>query len=282
MTISRIGFMQGRFSPIGDGRIQAFPWQTWRDEFAIARKYKFNLMEWVVEQDRLSDNPLMSNSGRIEIKRLMHENNVIIESLTCDTYIEEPFFKAAKRYSVQLLEDFKRIIGSCVDIGIDKIIVPLVDKGSLQNKNQEDALLKGMDAIMPLLKGSNTMVVFESDFSPSRLKDFIDKFKPAYFGINYDIGNSASLGYDFREEVASYGNRIKNVHIKDRKFEGTTVPLGEGDADIAGVLGALHANGYNGNYILQTARAIDGDHAGALCRYRDMVEGWLGAAGMVC
>lgn len=281
MAISRIGFMQGRFSPLEEGKIQAFPWQTWQDEFAMARKYRFNLMEWVVAQDRLSENPLMSSSGRTEIKRLMQENNVVIESITCDTYIEEPFYKAAKLYSMQLLEDFKRIIESCVDIGINKIVVPLVDKGSLENNNQEGELFRGMDAIIPLLEDSNAMVVFESDFGPSRLKDFIAKFKPAYFGINYDIGNSASLGYDFKEEVASYGNRIKNVHIKDRKFKGTTVPLGEGDADIVGALGVLHANNYDGNYILQTARANDGDHAGALCRYRDMVDGWFSAMGAV-
>ena len=281
MAIVKIGFMQGRFSPVEEGKIQSFPWQTWRDEFAIARKHRFNLMEWVLEQNRLSENPLMSSAGRTEIKRLMRENNVSIESVTCDTYIQEPFYKATKLYSMQLLEDFKRIIESCVDIGIDKVIVPLVDKGSLQNKNQEDELLKGMDKIIPLLEDTNVMVVFESDFGPSRLKDFINRFKPAYFGINYDIGNSASLGYDFKEEIASYGDRIKNVHIKDRKFRGATVPLGEGDADIAGVLGALHANGYAGNYILQTARAADGDHAGALCRYRDMVEGWLNTMGVV-
>jgi hexulose-6-phosphate isomerase len=167
-------------------------------------------------------------------------------------------------------------------MGIGKIVVPLVDKGSLENKNQEDELLKGMDAIIPLLEDNNAMVVFESDFGPARLRDFIDKFKPAYFGINYDTGNSASLGYDFKEEVASYGERIKNVHIKDRKFKGATVPLGEGDTEIAGVLGALHANGYAGNYILQTARSADGDHAGVLCRYRDMAEGWFGAMGVAC
>ena len=282
MAIAKIGFMQGRFSPVEEGKIQVFPWQRWRDEFVMARKHRFSLMEWVVEQNRLSENPLMSSSGRIEIKRLMQDNNVAIESVTCDTYIEEPFFKATKLYSVQLVDDFKRIIESCVDIGIDKIIVPLVDKGSLQNKNQEDRLLKGMDAVIPLLEDSNAMIVFESDFGPSRLKSFIDRFKPAYFMINYDTGNSASLGYDFKEEFASYGDRIKNVHIKDRKFKGTTVPLGEGDTEIAGVLGALHANGYVGNYILQTARASNGDHAGALCRYRDMVEGWLSAMGVAC
>ena len=39
------------------------------------------------------------------------------------------------------------------------------------------------------------------------------------------------LGYEINEEFSCYSKRIKNIHIKDRKFKGTTVPLGEGDVD---------------------------------------------------
>ena len=89
------------------------------------------------------------------------------------------------------------------------------------------------------------------------------------------MGNSAFLGYRPGEEIRAYGSRIVNVHVKDRIQGGSTVPLGEGDADLSGVIKALRSCGYAGNLILQTARAADGDHAGALCRYRDMVADWL-------
>ena len=42
---------------------------------------------------------------------------------------------------------------------------------------------------------------------------------------------------------------------------------------------ALSQAHYAGNYVLQTARASDGDHAGALVRYRDMSVEWLHAHG---
>lgn len=268
----RLGFMLGRFSPIEKGRIQSFPWLTWRDEFVLAKKYGFCLMEWVVEHDRLSENPLMSDMGRAKINELMKKNGVSVRSITCDTYIQEPFYKEEGLRLKELLDDFKKIVESCAKVGIEKIVVPLVDKGSIENRRQEEALLRGMDTIVPLLRNSGAAIVFESDIGPSPLNEFINKFEPRFFGINYDIGNSASLGYDFREELAAYGDRIWNVHIKDRKLKGTTVPLGEGDADIAGVLGTLRKMGYGGDYILQTARAADGDHAGALCRYRKMIE----------
>ena len=95
------------------------------------------------------------------------------------------------------------------------------------------------------------------------------------FGINYDIGNSAALDYDCGAEFAAYGDRILNVHIKDRIKGGTTVPLGTGNANLPRALGLLMRRGYSGSFILQTARAADGDHAGALRRYRDMSREWL-------
>ena len=33
-------------------------------------------------------------------------------------------------------------------------------------------------------------------------------------GVNYDIGNSASLGFPSKEEFAAYGDKITDVHIK--------------------------------------------------------------------
>ena len=63
--------------------------------------------------------------------------------------------------------------------------------------------------------------------------------------------------------------------MKDRVLGGTTVPLGTGSADFDAVFAALSQVNYRGNLILQTARAADGNHADALCTYRDMTTDWL-------
>lgn len=267
--------MQGRLSPIEKGKIQAFPWQTWREEFAGAKAHAFPRMEWVVEQERMAENPLMSAAGRQEISRLRNEYGIAVTSVTCDTFIQEPFYKAAGADQARLVAEFKALVSACGELGIDRIVVPLVDKGSIQTPDERDALLRGMEAATPLLKAGRAMVVFESDYAPARLADFIGGFDAACFGVNYDIGNSASLGFDHAEELAAYGGRIHNVHIKDRELGGTTVPLGTGDADLPGVLRGLESIGYAGNYILQTARAADGGHAAALCSYRDKALAWL-------
>ena len=101
---------------------------------------------------------------------------------------------------------------------------------------------------------------------------FISKFPENLFGINYDTGNSAALGFNSSEEFYEYGKRIINVHIKDRVFKGKTVPLTKGNADFKKIFRGLNDLGYKGNFILQTARAIDGNHSELIKNYQRFVS----------
>jgi hexulose-6-phosphate isomerase len=58
---SRIGFMQGRLSPMIDGRIQSFPWSYWEDEFLLAEKIEVHLMEWTIDSKKVEGNPIYLN-----------------------------------------------------------------------------------------------------------------------------------------------------------------------------------------------------------------------------
>ena len=78
-------------------------------------------------------------------------------------------------------------------------------------------------------------LALETDLEPKSFYDFLDKFKNKRVTVNYDSGNSASLGYPFEEELNLYGDKITNVHIKDRIYNGGPVFLGEGDAELKNV-----------------------------------------------
>jgi len=277
MMKNKIGFMQGRLSPLIDGKIQAFPWNYWQNEFSLAAKNGFSIIEWTLDQERLYENPLMNASGRAEIRQLMSQYNISIPSLTGDCFMQAPFYKLPKQRE-SLLKDLNNIINACAELDVKTILIPLVDNGRLENKQQEEVLLEGLAQFKPILKKNQIKISFESDFEPLRLTEFIAQLEPEYFGITYDIGNSAALGYQPNEEIKAYGHRIINVHIKDRILGGTTVPLGQGDADISTVLKALQQIDYSGNYILQTARADNDDHVGLLCHYRNQVLKWLAAS----
>jgi len=271
----KIGFMQGRFSPMVDGKIQAFPWHHWQKEFELAARHGFSLMEWTLDQERLYENPLMTEDGRLEIQALIDGYGASIPSLTGDCFMQAPFYKAKGQQKVRLLKDLIEIIRSSAQIGIKSILMPLVDGGRIENDDQEDSLFFGLQDVIAVLEENEVGICFESDFPPEKLASFIDRFDPKLFGLTYDIGNSAAFGYLPNEEIETYGSRIINVHIKDRLLGGTTVPLGKGNADIPAVLRKLLQSGYPGNFILQTARAENGDHTGVLCGYRDMVAACL-------
>ncbi|MBT8558160.1 sugar phosphate isomerase/epimerase [Polynucleobacter paneuropaeus] len=277
--IDRIGFMQGRLSPLVDGRIQAFPWSCWQDEFAAAEQHQFRLMEWTLDQERLYENPLLTPAGQAEITHLGQKHGVEIASLTGDCFMQSPFWKTGGSKCIELQNDFRAVVRACSKVGISMIVLPLVDNGRLETGAEEDVLVDFLQGEVKLLNELRVKVAFESDFAPVELARFIERLEPAIFGVNYDIGNSASLGMNPTEEIGAYGHRIVNVHIKDRMLSGTTVPLGTGSADFEAVFAGLARASYAGNYILQTARAADGNHAAALCRYRDMAIGWINKYG---
>jgi L-ribulose-5-phosphate 3-epimerase len=271
----RVGFMQGRLSPPVDGKIQAFPASCWQAEFGTAKRSGFSLMEWTLDHEGLYQNPLLTTSGQAEIRELCLAHGIAIPSLTGDCFMQNPFWKAPSAACESLLQDFRAVARACSAVGIVMMVVPLVDNGRIESREQEDQLVDMLQKESAFLAALGVKVVFESDFGPAELARFIARLDAARFGINYDIGNSASLGMDPVAEISAYGDRILNVHIKDRVLGGTTVPLGTGNAKFEEVFAALARSAYKGTYILQTARASDGHHAEVLCRYRDMAVDWI-------
>ena len=76
--------------------------------------------------------------------------------------------------------------------------------------------------------------------------------------VNYDTGNSASLGFDPIEEFKYYGHRISDIHIKDRKLNSGSVILGTGDVDFSRFFKALATVSYTAPFIMQVYRDDEG------------------------
>lgn len=274
-TGGSIGFMQGRLCERVDGKIQAFPWRDWEGEFPVAAAIDIHLMEWTLDQGRLYENPLMTLEGQEKIRTLCLRYGVSIPSLTGDCFMQDPFWKVAGQARLDLQADFLAICRACTTVGIRMIVVPLVDNGRLETFQQESILVEFLLDQQVFLAEHNLQVIFESDYAPTELARFIEQLPIKQFGINYDIGNSGALGFSPAEEFAAYGARVVNVHVKDRKLGGTTVPLMTGNADFDAVFAALSRQDFHGNFILQTARADDDNHVEVLRNYRHMTRQWI-------
>lgn len=276
----RIGFMQGRLCERVDGKIQAFPWRDWESEFPAAAVIDLHLMEWTLDQERLHENPLMTTEGQEKIRALCQKHDLAIPSLTGDCFMQAPFWKIDGQARTDLQSDFLAIGRACAAVGIQMIVVPLVDNGRFETADQENVLIEFLLSQQSFLSQHNLQVIFECDFTPAELARFIARLPAKRFGINYDAGNSAALGFKPVEEFAAYGDRVVNVHVKDRVLGGTTVPLKSGSTDFDAVFAALAQKNYRGNFILQTARAANGNHSEVLSSYRGMTLEWMRQYGL--
>lgn len=275
MQQSKLGFIQGRLSPLMDDKIQAFPSQFWQKEFSAANDLDLRLIEWTLDQENLYDNPIMTSQGREEIRALCNLHGILVPSLTGDCFMQFPFWKLTGNERAEAERDFVAVLKACGSCDVSVVVVPLVDNGAIDTIEQEEYFVTFICELLPLLDEIEVQLAFESDYSPEKLLKFINRFSHSKVGINYDMGNSAALNYDPEEEIVTYGHKILNVHVKDRALRGTTVPLGTGNVDFGKVFNLLAKVNYNGNLILQTARAKDDDHCGVLSRYKNMLCGWV-------
>ena len=89
--------MQGRLvDSEKKNTIQYFPSKNWKKEIQIATKNNFNLMEWTINFENIKKNFLID--AKLDRKKLnfLTENNFKIESVTCDYFMQKPYFK--KKY----------------------------------------------------------------------------------------------------------------------------------------------------------------------------------------
>jgi len=267
--------MQGRLSPIYNNKIQSFPKYHWQKEFQKIRKIKLNFIEWTLDYQDILQNPINTLNGRKKICELKKKFKVKIKSLTCDCFMQKPFWKEKIHERKKIINIFKLVLENSSKIGIKKIILPLVDNGSIDNNYQYKILILTLNKLLPILKKNNQQILFELNFNPKTVLHFIKKFNKKYFGINYDMGNSSSLGFRAKDEIKTYGNYIRNVHIKDRHFNGSTVSLGKGDVNFTDVFINLKKIKYKGNFILQTARAKKKFHVNEMLKNLNFLNNWF-------
>jgi hexulose-6-phosphate isomerase len=142
-------------------------------------------------------------------------------------------------------------------IGAVGVEIPFVDASSIKTDLEIQEFISVTVEAFMLAEEIGMKISLETDLPPKDFKKLLEEINLDNVMANYDIGNSASLGYDPIEELESYGQKILNVHVKDRKLGGTTVPLGTGNADIKCVFEKLNEMRYEGGITMQAAR---GEH----------------------
>jgi L-ribulose-5-phosphate 3-epimerase len=253
----RLGLMQGRLlPPVGD-TIQRFPGQQWRQEFISAAELGLDTIEWIV--DGATDNPLADGDlGPVE--GAMEDTGVVVSSVCADVFMEEHRLAHGPEDSrAMAVRQLVQLLRTCGALGATRIVLPFVDRSELTDADDLVAATAVIEEVLPVAHSESVELHLETSLAPSDFASFLAGLPDPMVKVNYDMGNSAALGYRPAEEFAAYGSRLGSVHIKDRVLGGTTVALGTGSTDFDAVSSGLAQLDYDGDYILQVARGQSGD-----------------------
>lgn len=254
----RIGIMQGRLLPPTGGYFQCFPREQWREEFASASAAGLDAIEWIYDLQGADVNPLATDSGIAEIKVLSSRYAIDVASVCADYFMDRPFSTAAPEEFRDLTAHLQWLLDRCHVAGITRVVLPFVDASRIETADQRERITDMLREMLPFAAKAGVELHLETSLDPQAFAALLAALPHPMLKANYDSGNSSSLGYSVREELAAYGERIGSVHIKDRVRGGGTVPLGTGDADIPALLSGLSVLAYHGDFILQVARSVPG------------------------
>lgn len=273
--MTRIAVMQGRLLPQTEGRFQSFPLGSWAAEFPLAAQAGLDCIEWIYDEFGASGNPIETDAGLDSMLALGAEHHIAVVSVCADYFMDRPLLRSTPSDLEERLVRLDWLLERCRRLGVERVVLPFVDASAITSG---DELRQASEILARVAGGAGLLGVeihLETSLAPGPFSELLASLPPDVVKVNYDIGNSASLGYDPREEFGAYGERVGSVHIKDRVKGGGTVPLGEGSADFESVFHALRGLAYRGDFVLQIARGAPGDELAWITTNRRLVEDWV-------
>lgn len=255
---NKIGVMQGRLLPKYQDRYQAHPVGYWQDEFEVARKIGLDSVEFILDYNDADKNPLLINGGIDEIKSVMNKTGVVTKTICADYFMEAPLHSLDNSVAEKSLNVLLKLVKTSSEIGVTDIVIPCVDQSTLDGVEAEERFVSQILKIIPNIEKNNINLSLETDLAPQPFLILLNKIKSNRITVNYDTGNSAALGYDPIEELNAYGDRITDIHIKDRMLGGGPVTLGEGNTDFDSFFNKLKEFDYHGPFIMQAYRDEEG------------------------
>lgn len=273
--MTNIGIMQGRLLPPIENRIQCFPRDQWEKEFAFAARANLNCIEWIYDLYGADINPIATDAGIEKMKALSGQHNIRVLSLCADYFMDKPLV----RMNASELEDrfatLEWLMHRCRLLSINWIVLPFVDASRIDTKADMDNVVEILRRALQIADQTGIEIHLETSLTPVLFGELLANLEHPKLKVNYDSGNSSSLGYNVYDEFAAYGPKVGSVHVKDRVFGGSTVPLGSGGVDFSGLFICLANIRYSGDFILQAARGVSGSEIDLAAQNRLFIENYL-------
>lgn len=272
--------MQGRLLPKYQGRYQAHPVGYWQDEFPKAAEMGLDCIEFILDFNDAEINPLLRDAGPDEVLLLSEKTGVKVSTVCADYFMEAPLHHSDEQIAAQSQNVLQRLLSNGNKLGLTDIVIPCVDQSSLIDDVAAERFIGWLRPLEEAAEKSGINLSLETDLAPQPFAELLEHFDSPRVTVNYDTGNSAANGYDPVEELACYGKKISDIHIKDRKLGGGSVSLGTGDAQFGRFFVALQPLNYTGPFIMQAYRNDEGlaIFKQQLAWVREQFAEWIGRA----
>ena len=245
--------MQGRLLPKVNNRYQAFPGKKWREEFYLAAKMGLDYIELIYEEDDKFENPLIGFDGFDQINETIFKTRVDVRSICADHFMKYPLYES----NVKTFKQFENLIINSNKINVSEIVLPCIDISKLDTQKKKEDLINNLVKFKNLLANHKVTICLETDLNYNDNKEILESLDSQYFMLNYDTGNSASLGYNTYDELINNFNFISSYHIKDRKYLGGPVILGKGDYNFNTFFSLIEKKIINPEYLIIQAYRDD-------------------------
>ncbi len=267
----RIGTMQGRMIPPTENRFQCFPRERWSEEFSLASAAGLEAIEWIYDLYGADVNPLSTDDGIAHIKSLSALHKIEVKSLCADYFMDKPLVRASTLELEDRFATLTWLLRRCQLLDMNRIVLPFVDVSRIESVDDKLCVVSILKRALPVAEETGIEIHLETSLAANDFAELLAQVTHPMLKVNYDSGNSSSLGYNPKEEFKAYGARVGSVHIKDRIRGGATVPLGTGNADFHALFECLEEINYGRDFILQVARDKPGDEVNWAKDNRDFV-----------
>ena len=230
-----IGIIQGRLSTPDEG-FQECP-VSWKKEFETLKRLKLNHVEWIVTKSSFHNNPIFLRDVRSYPVHSICADNVVSTLVDNREFLEHNLFP---------------ICEAALRNNIKSVTIPLLEDSSLEDDKKLDNFCRSFSHVCD--RYPSIQFSLETELSLSKVPKLLNASNNVF--LTYDTGNTTSYGISHKDYILNFSDRVTNVHIKDRKMSGISVPPLTGDTKFNNIFKHLIQSGYKGVYTLQTARGL--------------------------
>ena len=251
MSEQRVGVMQGRLSPRPSHRLQAFPHETWPEEFALAKGLGFSYLEWIYEAERCQENPIASARGRSAIRACAAASGLPVGSVCGDYFMIHRLSGGSAQARIDNAAALSELVHWTRELGASRILLPLLETSALNTPELVHEATESIRRVTPALEACDVVLGLEMEIPGKEYAAVVRGIGHAMVRAYYDTGNSTAQGFDIAKDITPLLPLLEAVHLKDRLPFGTSQPFGHGAANFTEFFQVLSAAGYEGDFLTQ-------------------------------